>query len=490
MFKTPILFLIFNRPDLTSKVFEQIRKIKPAKLFIAADGPRNQEESKLCEQARKIIEEVDWNCEVKTLFRDKNLGLRKAVTGALDWFFENVEQGIILEDDCLANESFFKFCEIMLNHYKNNEKIMHIAGSNFQDSNWHSDGSYYFSQISAQCWGWATWRRAWEFNRPQMEGFDEFLSSNKLENLFNDTRFIEFWKNYYSSAYEAKINSWNAVWSYSIVSNNGLCVIPNKNLVSNIGFGEEASNCVNNENPLANLEIKDFNKLIEPSKIEPINEADYYIINKYHYPEPIKEEKKKKKFFQKKESQISKKEYFCIKGNNTSIYEEARINNLKSEKESIIFGENSHIRGEFYTFPNGGYIKIGSFCYVGENSRIWSSNSIEIGDRVLIAHDVNIFDSNTHPIDPIKRHEHFKNISQTGFPEEIDSLEDKPIIIEDDVWVGAKCTIMQGITIGEGSIIGANSIVTKDIEPYKVYAGNPAVYIKDVPIEREINEYH
>jgi len=496
MLKTPILFLIFNRPDLTEKVFEEIQKIKPEKLFIAADGPRPdiEGEDEKCRQAREIIEKIDWNCEIKTLFREKNVGLRIAVTGALDWFFEHVEQGIILEDDCLPDPSFFTFCENLLNYYKDNERIMHIAGSNFQDGNRWGNGSYYFSQISAQCWGWASWRRAWALNRPKMEGYKEFKAHNILFDKFKNQKFVDFWQNYYQNAYDNKISSWNAIWSYSIVSANGLCVIPNKNLVSNIGFGENASNCKSKEYSVANLPLKSITKLILPNDTEFCNEADFYIINEHFVPEKselinIKETKKFKLFTKKVKEQQSKVEYCCKKDDKTVIHEQTKIFNIANDPQKISFGKNTHVRGEFYVFPSGGIIKIGNYCYVGENTRLWSACSIEIGDRVLIGHDVNIFDHNTHPIDPLERHEHFKQIITTGFPQKIDNLCESPIKIEDDVWIGAKSIILQGVTIGEGAIIGAGSVVTKDIEPYTIVAGSSAKFIKNVPINGEaLNE--
>ncbi|KKP40257.1 MAG: nucleotide-diphospho-sugar transferase domain-containing protein [Candidatus Peregrinibacteria bacterium GW2011_GWC2_33_13] len=488
MFQTPILFLIFNRPDVTKKVFSAIREIKPKFLYIAADGPRNIEEKMICDETKNIINEIDWDCEIKTLFREENLGLRKAVTGALDWFFDNVEQGIILEDDCLSNKSFFDFCEQMLELYKNDSRIMHIAGSNFQDGNWRGDGSYYFSKISAQCWGWATWKRAWLLNKPEMEGFDNFIKDNFLGTIFDDSRFIEFWENYYDNAYNEKISSWNAVWSYSIVSQGGLCIIPNKNLVSNIGFDSQASNCIDIDNPLANIKISSFNNIFHPSIISHDNQADFYIIKKYHAPAQNLEQNINKKklfnFFKKRKNTIPCSEipYLCTKKDSTIIYKEAKINNLKNDKSLIIFGENNHVRGELYVFPSGGKITVGNYCYIGENTRIWAFKSIELGDRVLIAHDVNIFDSNTHPLDPIDRHIHFKQITTIGFPQQINNLNEKPVIIEDDVWIGAKAIILPGVRIGEGAIIGAGSVVTKDVKPYTFVAGNPATYVKNISV--------
>jgi len=154
LFKTPILFLIFNRPDTTKRVFAKIKKVRPKFLYIAADGPRNKDEMILTEKVRKlVIKSIDWDCQVKTLFRENNLGCGKAVSSAIDWFFKNEEMGIILEDDCLPDLSFFYFCEEMLKKYKSNPKIMHISGDNYlPDFSLTIDESYFFSKY-IHIWG-------------------------------------------------------------------------------------------------------------------------------------------------------------------------------------------------------------------------------------------------------------------------------------------------------------------------------------------------
>ena len=156
-----VLFIIFNRPETTQRVFDAIRLAKPTRLYIAADGPRENKtgEKELCEQARKIAQNVDWDCEVKTLFQKENLGCGKAVSHAISWFFENEDMGIILEDDCLPHQSFFKYCEELLEKYKNNDRIGIISGNNFQKKRKIGSFSYYFSDI-VNIWGWATWARS------------------------------------------------------------------------------------------------------------------------------------------------------------------------------------------------------------------------------------------------------------------------------------------------------------------------------------------
>ncbi len=282
MLKTPILFLIFNRPDLTKIVFEKIRENKPNRLYIAADGPRanKSQEKYLCEESRKIIEKVDWDCEVKTLFRENNLGLKKAVTEALDWFFDNEEKGIILEDDCLADNSFFTFCENLLEYYKDDKRIMHISGDNFQDGIKRGDGSYYFSKIM-HCWGWASWRRAWEFNDKNLTTYKYFMENNLIRNIFSDIPVQNYWTRSLKRSYSGELNSWALVWAYSILLQNGLCIMPNKNLVSNIGFGIDSTHTKCTASKLANIKLNEISQITHPKLLIPDYKADNYTFINY-----------------------------------------------------------------------------------------------------------------------------------------------------------------------------------------------------------------
>ncbi len=172
----------------------------------------------------------------------------------------------------------------------------------------------------------------------------------------------------------------------------------------------------------------------------------------------------------------------CMFGNETKFYEKSSVVNIKNRKEDIAIGNNTHIKGELLLYAHGGKISIGDYSFVGENTRIWSSCIITIGNRVLIAHDVNIHDNISHPINKDLRHIHFKNIITTGHPKDNLSLKEKPIIIEDDVWIGFGATILRGVTIGKGAIVAACSVVTKDVLPNTIVAGNPAVIINNIKL--------
>lgn len=170
----------------------------------------------------------------------------------------------------------------------------------------------------------------------------------------------------------------------------------------------------------------------------------------------------------------------CECSSSAKIYDTAHIANHLKIKKNIKIGDFSHVLGELLTFSHGGCVEIGSYCYIGEGVRIWSAKKIVIGDRVLISHGVNIFDNLTHPVSAIKRHQQFVHIMTKGHPDNID-LSEEDTIIGNDVWIGCMAIILKGVTIGEGAVIGAGSVVTKDVPPYTINGGNPARVIRVIP---------
>ncbi len=250
--KIPVLFLIFRRKEVTQRAFSAIRAIKPLQLFIAGDGGRTGAEHNKCEETRAaVLEMIDWECEVKTLFRETNLGCREAVSTAITWFFGAVEEGIILEEDCLANPSFFAYCQELLERYRDDTRIMSISGTNFQNGIKRGTADYFFS-TRADCWGWASWRRAWKLYDRNMSHYLEFRDNNIIKTVLPYAHMRKYWAEMLESVYAGETSSWASIWVYSIWINHGLCVKPNVNLVSNIGFDAESTHCANPESPLAN----------------------------------------------------------------------------------------------------------------------------------------------------------------------------------------------------------------------------------------------
>jgi glycosyltransferase involved in cell wall biosynthesis len=277
--KKAVLFLIFNRPETTQKVFEAIRAAKPPRLYIASDGARLGKDGELeeVEKTRNLIlDNIDWKCEVKTLFRDKNLGCRKSVSSAITWFFEQEKDGIILEDDVLPNKSFFKFCEELLDKYANNKKVMHIAGHRYAP-NFIDNSSYYFAKIQ-HCWGWASWADRWKYYGTDLNSYSE----ENLKKFSSNLSVQKYWKDILSKMQNNEIDSWAYQWAFKVVEREGLCINPSENLVSNIGFGEKGTHTIDENNPFANLVTYEIKEIIHPNKIELDQKAVNYIYQDHY----------------------------------------------------------------------------------------------------------------------------------------------------------------------------------------------------------------
>lgn len=283
-----VLLVIFNRPDTALQVIRSIKKVKPKRLYIAADGarPHKEGEAKLCRETREtVLNEVDWDCEIRTLFREQNLGCARGVSGAISWFFETEEMGIILEDDCVADKSFFTFCEELLHFYKEDERIMQIAGCNIQQGNWRGKGSYYFSRY-AEIWGWAAWRRAWKCFDFEMKAYPEFMEQGGLANLFHNPGVQKRWKsNFEKMRNEDPPTVWGYRWMFSVWKENGLCITPNVSLVQNVGFDERAVHTKNPDNPFGKIKAQALEQeIVHPQVVVPDIYADAFTTALRHQP--------------------------------------------------------------------------------------------------------------------------------------------------------------------------------------------------------------
>ena len=272
----PVLFLIFNRPEIASETFAVIKDVKPKELFIACDGPRADKlgEDELVRKTRNAIEKmIDWDCDIKRLYREDNLGCQRSVSGSIDWFFKNVEKGVILEDDCLASPSFFRYCEELLDRYEDDFRVMSINGTCLtpsDDPNFNGE-SYCFSRYSSS-WGWATWANRWSLFDVKMSNYQKFKEKNIIKDLFDDFPRQNFWKEIFQDVYDGKINSWAYIWSYTCFINNGLSCAPRRNLVSNIGFGGEGTHTQNKGDKMAEIPIFDLDF--------PLKHPEFIVVNK------------------------------------------------------------------------------------------------------------------------------------------------------------------------------------------------------------------
>jgi len=280
--KNPVLFIIFNRLDTTEQVFEKIRQAKPPRLYVAADGPREgiESEKEKVLNVREIVTKVDWPCEVKTLFRNKNLGCKMGVSTAINWFFEYEEQGIILEDDCVPHLDFFIFCEYLLDRYSKDERVSVITGNNFQNGKWRGDNSYYFSKYN-HVWGWASWRRAWKYYQGDISFWPEWKNSINWLKYIPDKIERRYWEKNFNKMYLNQIDTWDYAWVASIWHKNGLTITPNVNLVSNIGFGSKSTHTINKNDKLNNIPTKEIGILRHPKTIHRNLEADRYVFDNH-----------------------------------------------------------------------------------------------------------------------------------------------------------------------------------------------------------------
>lgn len=252
-FSTPVLFLVFNRPEHTQRVFEQIRRIQPSQLYVSADGPRGHvaTDAERCRLTRAVVDRIDWPCSVHTHFQAENLGCRRAVMDGISWFFQQVEEGIILEDDCLPGEAFFSFCAQMLEQYRDDEEVMHISGNNPAPSAFSqfSGNSTVFSRMPF-IWGWATWRRAWQRYDAHFQALDETWPGLPGDySLFSDdTTARRYLFDKFQRTRDGEIDTWDYAWFYTILKNRGLCVTPAANLVQNIGFDQNGTHTTSSPN--------------------------------------------------------------------------------------------------------------------------------------------------------------------------------------------------------------------------------------------------
>jgi len=296
--KSAVLFVIFNRPDTTKRVFDQIRAAKPRRLYVAADAPRYDfpDDLLLCKQAREVVSTIDWECDLKTLFKEKNAGCKDGVSSAVTWFFSYEEEGIILEDDCLPANSFFKFCDTLLDKYRYDTRIRHITGCNLQQGKKWGNSTYYFSNMT-HVWGWASWKRVWNDYDKNLNKYNNDEIKEQLRNIFEDPLVVESWEQIFEEVKAGKINAWGYQLDFVNFFNNGLTIIPNENLISNIGFGANATHTLDENSVYANVPIKEIEEITDPVFFLPEKQADLAVLNQEFN---IAEKRRKKNSIRKK----------------------------------------------------------------------------------------------------------------------------------------------------------------------------------------------
>jgi hypothetical protein len=294
MTEVPVALIVFRRPDTTRRVLDAIQQARPSQLFVIADGPRegHPTDAEQCRATRDVIAEVGWDCDVRRNYADENMGCQRRVATGLDWVFDQVDRAIILEDDCVPDPSFFPFCAEMLDRYESETQVMTVSGNNFQPER-RTKYSYYFSRYM-HCWGWATWRRAWKHFDPAMRHWPTVQDDGWLNEIFERSRAVSYWTHILNQVYEKEVDSWAYVWQFDIWLRSGINILPEKNLVTNVGFGRNATNTTFSESERSEMTI---HEMLPPYHHPPFivrnRSADKYTEENYYSKGIVGEVKRK-----------------------------------------------------------------------------------------------------------------------------------------------------------------------------------------------------
>lgn len=271
-----VALFVFNRPQPTAQVYERIRAARPRRLLVVADGARasRPEDIELCRITRKVVSSPDWPCELLTNFSDENLGCRQRVSSGLDWIFQECEEAIVLEDDCVPSLSFFRFCGELLSRYRDDPRIMHISGDNFQDGSRRGEASYFCSRYT-HSWGWATWRRAWCHYDSGMSWWPTARKQRWLEDILDDPGEAKYWDGIFQRLYLGQIDTWDYQWLFACWRQGGLSILPNVNLVTNIGIGADATHFKEADGTVG-IAAHELESLVHPGQVVRDLEADRY----------------------------------------------------------------------------------------------------------------------------------------------------------------------------------------------------------------------
>ena len=507
--RSAVLFVIFKRPDTTKRVFECIREAKPPRLYIAADGPREDrpEEIEKCKETREVVKNVDWPCEIHQLYRDKNLGCGNGVSSAINWFFEHEEEGIIIEDDILPHPDFFRYCDEMLEKYRDESRIKCVCGSNVFYEDIDYPYSYYFSHFM-MVWGWATWKRTWlEYDKSlKTIPRDEFLKEvNALPILKGSKRMAI--SIYDKMTSDEPIDTWDYQLVFSIWHHNGLNIIPINNLCLNIGIGHaDAVHTMGHDDQIEHHSVKTCYPLSHPGKITETKKLEKITFMGMYMPSPNMHERIRTFLYRcylklpdsvknvllllqhqlihiKENAKSDELLKYAIIGDSINRGINLRID-VPRRNTCLVIGDNCIVSGTFIFESTEGSITIGNHSFIGGSTFI-SRSSIIIGDNVTIAWGGCIYDHDSHSLDFMDRRKDIddqlndiRNGRSAVYNKDWSNVNSKPIVIKDDAWIGMNVIILKGVTIGRGAIVGAGSVVAKDVPDWCVAVGNPARVVK------------
>lgn len=284
-FEVPVLLITYKRLDTTQKVLEKIAEVKPKYLFVSSNAPNPEkiDDSEKVFAVRSMIENrIDWPCELKKLYRKEHVGPGVSISSAINWFFQNIGEGIIFEDDTVPDVTFFTFCKAMLDKYRDESRIKIIGGINFQDGINRGDASYYFTRL-CHIWGWATWKRVWDEYDYDLSTITRKDVTDAALKYFGSRRIAKEWGNIFDHLKNKSFDTWDYQLALSIWKNDGINIVPQKNLVTNIGYGQEAAH-THLVDPFSNIPLESLSEIRYSTDVNVDGEADRYSLNKIFPP--------------------------------------------------------------------------------------------------------------------------------------------------------------------------------------------------------------
>lgn len=501
----PIALFIYKRPEHTRRTIEalmQCPEFSESQLFVFCDGAQRSQDQEVVEKTRTVVRSLVGN-RAEITESPSNQGLANSIIAGVTRLVHEFEEVIVLEDDLVVSPGFLNYMNQGLNKYRYEDQVMQISGYMFPVPEFQGRNKAIFLPITVS-WGWATWKRAWRHFDPEATGWEILKHDPQMRKRFN----FEGAYNYFSiieHQFRGECDSWAIRWYWSVFSLNGLVLFPPQTMVKNLGFDGSGTHGSRTQ-----FYSSDFLHLVNdfcwPQKAA-VSEADFIFVQDAIRSAKFFDLLSVKKIWQgilklRKMmnagigrlgfSLVSAAKHFLLYlqeahfRNQALVHQTskfmwgAQIYNIKGERNAIKIGSNTIIAGHLLTFKHGGKIQIGEWCYIGENSRIWSANKIRIGSRVLISHGVNVHDTDSHSLDAYERHQHFVSIATVGHPESVPNISSAPVLVEDDVWIGCNATILKGVRIGRASIIAAGSVVTKNVPEKVLIAGNPARVIREL----------
>jgi len=514
----PIALFVYNRPEHTRRTLDHLARNHLAgesHLHVFSDGPRTGADVAAVEAVRRIIRAETRFASVTVREQFANRGLAASIVEGVTDLVARFGRVIVLEDDLLTAPAFLAFMNDALDRYAGNAAVMQISGYLAPIAAAHPERAGFLPLTSS--WGWATWKRAWDRFDPSGSGHVRLAQEPALRQAFDAAGAYNY-SGMLRDSLEGRNTSWAIRWYLSVFLEEGLVLYPGRSLVRNIGFDGSGVHCGTSsahDTPELGGDVAAY-----PDEVAV--DADRWAAVRAHLAAASASSRKQPRTrlaaalrsLGRAASQpvrktrqawgrvrravgdrlamrihgwalhgqgLATKHAFgreaCV-APDAIVFPEARVSNLARDPQRIRVDGNTAVRGELLVFAHGGDIGIGRHCYIGEGSRIWSSEGISIGDRVLISHGVNIHDTNSHPVDARERHRHFVDILRSGHPRTGIRIGSKRIVIEDDAWIGFNAIIMKGVTVGRGAIVAAGAVVVADVAPWTAVAGNPARIIK------------